>query len=119
MRRTANCSPCPLLLTLVTSARREREEFVTQAATRAAAPPGVPTGVLVAPAAPSPAPALLEAIRDLPGLAHARLVDAVGGHVLAEIGADDDTTGPVLAWGRRALTVASDRGLALDDLIVT
>lgn len=73
---------------------------------------------LPVPAAPSPATSALEPLRDLPGLVHACLLDE-GGHVLAEIGTDGGTAGAVLAWGRRAGGVASDRGLALEDVIVT
>ncbi|WP_328307429.1 hypothetical protein [Actinomycetospora sp. NBC_00405] len=76
------------------------------------------TSVALPATAPSPATAALEALRDLPGLAHASLLDE-GGHVLAEIGTDGCTAGAVLAWGRRAGGVASDRGLALEDVIVT
>jgi len=68
--------------------------------------------------APSPVTAALESLRDLPGLVHACLLDEAG-HVLAEIGTDGRTAGAVLAWGRRAGGVATDRGLALEDVIVT
>lgn len=68
--------------------------------------------------APSPATADLEPLRDLPGLVQACLLDE-GGHVLAEIGTDAGAAPAVLAWGRRAGGVASDRGLALEDVIVT
>ncbi|MDD7918466.1 hypothetical protein [Actinomycetospora callitridis] len=76
------------------------------------------TSVALPATAPSPATAALEPLRDLPGLAHACLLDE-GGHVLGEIGTDGGTAGAVLAWGRRAGGVASDRGLALEDVIVT
>ncbi|HWN27921.1 MAG TPA: hypothetical protein VNP37_13220 [Actinomycetospora sp.] len=39
--------------------------------------------------------------------------------MLAAIGADEGTVAAVLAWGRRAGAVATERGRALDDLIVT
>jgi hypothetical protein len=60
----------------------------------------------------------LEPLRDLPGLLHGCLLDE-GGRVLAEVGTDEGTAAAVLAWGRRAGGVASDRGLALEDVIVT
>ncbi|MDD7937502.1 hypothetical protein PHK61_03605 [Actinomycetospora lutea] len=65
----------------------------------------------------------LQSLRDLPGLAHALLTDTdPEGHdrrVVAEIGTDEGTAAAVLAWGRRAAAVATDRDLALDDVIVT
>jgi hypothetical protein len=83
------------------------------------ATPSTPSTSVALPAtAPSAATAALEPLRDLPGLAHACLLDE-GGHVLAEIGTDGGTAGAVLAWGGRADGVASDRGLALEDVIVT
>ncbi len=84
-----------------------------QEATRPAAPPGV-TAVSATPSAECLAP-----VRDLPGLSHACLLDAADGRVLAAVGADEGTVAAVLAWGRRAGTVATERGRALDDLIVT
>ena len=97
----------------------------TRPAARRGNTPGAPatsvtssTSVALPATAPSPATAALEPLRDLPGLAHACLLDE-GGHVLAEIGTDGGTAGAVLAWGGRADGVASDRGLALEDVIVT
>ena len=58
-------------------------------------------------------------MRDLPGLLHACLLDENGGRVLAEVGTDEGTAAAVLAWGRRAGGVATDRGLTLEDVIVT
>jgi hypothetical protein len=100
---------------LVTASRGEREGFVIQEATRPATPPGVTE----APATPSPGAECLAPVRDLPGLAHACLLDETDGRVLAAIGTDEGTVAAVLAWGRRARAVATDRGRALDDLIVT
>ncbi|PVZ11721.1 hypothetical protein [Actinomycetospora cinnamomea] len=81
-----------------------------------AARPGAPAD----PATPSPGAERLAPVRDLPGLAHACLLDASGGRVLAEIGADEGgATAAVLAWGHRAGAVATDRGRTLEDLIVT
>ena len=97
----------------------------TRPAARRGDTPGAPatsvtpsTSVALPATAPSPVTAALEPLRDLPGLAHACLLDE-GGHVLAEIGTDGGTAGAVLAWGGRADGVASDRGLALEDVIVT
>jgi hypothetical protein len=84
---------------------------VIQEATR----PGAPAG----PATSSSAAECFAPVRDLPGLSHACLLEP-GGHVLAEIGADEGAAAAaVLAWGRRAVAVATDRGRTLDDLIVT
>jgi hypothetical protein len=88
---------------------------VIQEATRPEAPPGA-TGV---PATPSPGAECLSPVRDLPGLSHACLLDEADGRVLAALGADEGTAAAVLAWGRHAGAVATDRGRALDDLIVT
>ena len=91
-----------------------------RAATSAVAPPGGPARAAT-PSVPPRHP-LLEPLHDLPGLTRARLVDASGNHVLADVGDDDardDTVGAVLDWGRRAAAVAVDRELVLDDLIVT
>ncbi|CAA9251049.1 MAG: hypothetical protein AVDCRST_MAG54-1988, partial [uncultured Actinomycetospora sp.] len=86
-----------------------------QEATRPATPPGA-TEVC---ATPSPGVECLAPVRDLPGLTHACLLDATDGRVLAAIGADEGTAAAVLAWGRRADAVATDRGRALADLIIT
>jgi hypothetical protein len=95
----------------------------TRPAARRGDTPGAPAtsvtpSTSVALPATSASPAALEPLRDLRGLAHACLLDE-GGHVLAEIGTDGGTAGAVLGWGRRAGGVASDRGLALEDVIVT
>ncbi|MHC1557518.1 hypothetical protein ACR9E3_01095 [Actinomycetospora sp. C-140] len=96
-----------------------------QAATSTAVPTGAPTRVVTTPGTPATPPrgGLLEPLHELPGLTRATLVDASGDHVIADLGDDedtrDDTVAAVLAWGRRAATVAVDRELVLDDLIVT
>jgi hypothetical protein len=99
----------------VTASKGDREGFVIQEATRPATPPGA-TEVR---ATPSPGAECLAPVRDLPGLTHACLLDAHDGRVLAATGADEGTAEAVLAWGRRADAVATDRGRVLDDLIIT
>jgi hypothetical protein len=98
---------------LVTASKGDRKGFVIQEATRPATPPGA-TEVSA-----TPSPECLAPVRDLQGLSHACLVDDADGRVLAAIGADEGTAAAVLAWGRRAGAVATDRGRDLDDLIVT
>ena len=93
-------------------------EATRPAARRGDSPVAPATSVVPSTSVALPATAALEPLRDLPGLAHASLLDE-GGHVLAEIGTDGGTAGAVLGWGRRAGGVASDRGLALEDVIVT
>lgn len=102
---------------------------MTTAATRPAAPTGPASGApttpaaAVSPASPVPPALLLTSLRDLPGFAHALLTDTdPDGHdrrVVAEIGTDEGAAAAVLGWGNRAAGVATDRDLALDDLIVT
>lgn len=116
------------------------------AATRTAAPAGPAPGAPPSPAAvvstappsvsstastastastvvPSGPAALLPALRDLPGFAHALITDTGPDgrdrRVVAEVGTDEGTAAAVLGWGRRAAGVAADRDLALDDVIVT
>ena len=95
----------------------------TRPAVRRGDPPGVPATsvapLALAGSAASPDPEALDLVRDLPGLLHACLLDENGGRVLAEVGTDEGTAAAVLAWGRRAGGVATDRGLALEDVIVT
>ncbi|GLZ44030.1 hypothetical protein Acsp06_02150 [Actinomycetospora sp. NBRC 106375] len=96
-----------------------------RAATSTAVPTGAPPRVVTTPGTPAAPPrgGLLEPLHELPGLTRATLIDASGDHVIADLGDDegtrDDTVAAVLAWGRRAATVAVDRELVLDDLIVT